>query len=64
MTLLLAVLVFQGGCKRMSAEEEGIRPLPGKSSCRLRKPEQDTYRGAEISEGALLPEGCPHLAHC
>jgi len=48
----------------MSAEEEGIRPLPGKSSCRLRKPEQDTYRGAEISEGALLPEGCPHLAHC
>jgi len=49
----------------MPTEEEGLRPLSGKSSCHLRKPEQDSDRGVEVTERTLLPKrrpllGCRH----
>jgi len=46
----------------MSTKEEGIRTLPGKPSCRVRKPKQDSDRGTEIPKRALLPERSPHLS--
>lgn len=45
----------------MPAKEEGVRPLSGKPSRCLRKPEQNSDRGTEIPERTLLPKRRPHL---
>jgi len=59
---MMMVAVVQRGGKGMPTKEEGVRPLSGKPSRRLRKPEQDSDRGTEIPERTLLPKRHPHLA--
>lgn len=51
---LFSLPFFQRGRPRVSAEEEGVRQMPGKPRSRSGKPKQDSDRRAENFKGPLL----------
>ena len=47
---------IQRSSKRMSAEEEGLRPMSGESCCPVGESKQDIDQRTQVIEGVVLPE--------